>query len=95
MFVNTLSDGKTVVNNPKFYNADGFLTQYGLHCGYVQTEKRGKWEKELYHEHSTYHVRLIDTEKMGTQRWESYEKLTDAKKFYKSLKIDILRKTLA
>lgn len=42
---------------PKFYNANGELTMYGLSCGYYEIKATtSKW-KELYFSDNTFHVR--------------------------------------
>ena len=73
---------------PKFYNKDGQLSRYGLACGYVQkTEKNGKW-KDMYMEHSHFHVRTgNDGEKFSVWEVFSGDELTKARKFYRSIKL--------
>ena len=43
---------------PKFYNADGSLTHYGLSCGYIESTRKGGNHLTLWLEHNCYHVRL-------------------------------------
>ena len=73
---------------PKFYNKDGQLSRYGLACGYVQrTEKEGSY-KEMYMEHSHFHVKSGKiSEKFSV--WEVFcnDELTKARKFYRSIKL--------
>ena len=44
---------------PKFYNADGSLTHYGLSCGYIESTRKGGNHLTLWLEHNCYHVRLL------------------------------------
>lgn len=68
--------------NFNIHDKNGNLTEYGFACGYVQSEQLGRNKKELYKEHNTYHVRMF----RGEERviWLSYEKLSEARKEYKS-----------
>lgn len=71
-----------------FYTKSGLLTRYGYSCGYVdRIEKNGKW-KEMYSEHTHFHVRSGNIgEKF--QLWEvfSNDELTKARNLYKSIKL--------
>ena len=59
---------------PQFHNANGTLTPYAFACGYP--EKYG--ELTLWKEPNDWHVRgFID----GTRIWESFETVTEARKF--------------
>jgi len=68
-----------------FFTKDKFLTSYGFACGYVQRQSFMTRDKYMYHEHGIYHVRAMETNNLP-MIWETFEKLTDAKKFYKSIK---------
>ena len=70
------------------FNKNGFLSAYGLLCGYIQKNITWAYETQLYKEHNIYHVRNIQTsdgEKRTIIFWECYETLTEAKKQYKKL----------
>lgn len=69
-----------------FYNSNGTLTGYALACGYVEKAETDTNKKQMYREHNTFHVRAG---KIGerTNIWECFEKLTDARKFYNSIKL--------
>ncbi len=58
----------------KTHTKSGLLTNYGLSCGYVQTDGT----KQLYKEHNTFHVR-----KSGV--WNCFDTLKEARTNYKSL----------
>ena len=67
------------------FDKNGFLSAYGLSCGYIQKHITWAFEVQLYKEHNTYHVRNIQTSD-GTNRtiifWQCYETLSEAKKQY-------------
>lgn len=77
---------------------DGTLSEYGYCLGYVQTKENLTIHKELYKEHGTYHVRSLynNTPSLNTVFdgsvshkyivWESFNRLTDAKKLYSVIK---------
>lgn len=77
-------------------NADGYLSVYGLACGYVDRFESGDLACELYHEGAVYQVRLFDRNKPcidfndlnGGRFWLSFDdnNLKDARKAYKQLK---------
>jgi len=72
----------------RFYNRDGSLTGYGLSCGYIERlEYCDSW-KELYMEHSHYHVRYGEIGQKW-QIWETFEinELTKARRLYKSIRL--------
>ena len=58
-----------------FYIKNGQLSFYGFACGYVEKSSTSESWKELYMEHSHFHVR----------QGKSGE-LTKARKFYNNLK---------
>jgi len=69
-----------------FYIKGGQLSFYGFCCGYVEkSASKNNW-KELYMEHSHFHVRQGKTNE-GFSTWETFEnnELTKARKFYNSL----------
>ena len=74
----------------KFYNKNGELSLYSFCCGYVQREEKENMKKELFVEHSTFHVkvyRLGDGMFRETIVWNTFESLAEARKNYKSFKI--------
>ena len=73
---------------PKFYNKNGELSRYGFACGYVEKREKGNMKKEMYMEHSHFHVRMGKNGE-PTFLWQvfSNDELTKARKFYHSIKI--------
>jgi hypothetical protein len=69
-----------------FYTKDKFLTSYGFACGYVERKESLLKSKQMYFEHGVYHVRAG---KHGNESniWETFSTLTEAKKFYKAIKL--------
>ncbi len=74
----------------KFYNKSGDLSLYSFLCGYVQSEETERMRKELFLEHSVFHVKayqLKDGLFSDTVVWNTFDSLTEARKNYKSFKI--------
>lgn len=74
----------------KFYNKNGDLSLYSFACGYVQREETGNMRKELFLEHSMFHVKVYQLKEglfSDVIFWDTFNSLTDARKKYKSLKI--------
>jgi len=73
----------------RFYNKNGELSLYSFYCGYVQREEKNNMKKELFMEHSTFHVKVynIGDVSIDTIAWNSFHSLTEARKNYKSFKI--------
>ena len=74
---------KNLQNN--IFNKNGFLSSYGLGCGYIQKNVTWAYETQLYKENGIYHVRNIETsdgEKRTIIFWRCYETLLEAKKQY-------------
>ncbi len=74
--------------NPIINNSRGKLTAYGFACGYQEEDKNKIHWKQMYMEHTHFHVRYG---KIG-KRWEIWEtfdsdELTKARKFYNSIKL--------
>lgn len=75
----------------KFRNKSGELSQYALSCGYLQVSVPDGKEPRTYITQgvalfreggSCYHVRAyVD----GAKEWESFDFLSDARKFYTKL----------
>jgi hypothetical protein len=74
----------------KFRNKNGDLSLYSFLCGYVQSEETERMRKELFLEHSTFHVKVYQLKDglfSDVIFWDTFESLTDARKKYKFLKI--------
>lgn len=73
----------------KFYNKNGELSFYSFCCGYVQREEKNNMKKELFMEHSTFHVKVYRRSDgfVDTVAWNSFDSLTEARKNYKSFKV--------
>ena len=76
------------VNKP-FYNAKGELTPYGLACGYIQRYERLQQSITLWREGGVYHVRRHNHFHNKRVNWETFERLTDARKCYNQSANDI------
>lgn len=74
---------------PKFRNKNGELSLYSFCCGYVQREEKNNMRKELFLEHSVFHVKVYEFNGafIATIAWNSFHSLTEARKKYKSFKI--------
>lgn len=72
--------------NTKFYNKNGELSSYALYCGYVQKREKNNMKKELFMEHSTFHVKVYSFNGgfVDTIVWNTFYSLTEARKNYKS-----------
>ena len=77
--------------HPKFYNKRGWLTPYGLACGYQEvaieaypkTVETSEVDVKLWHEGGTvYHVRGHDFAAHERLFWETFELLEDARKCF-------------
>lgn len=73
---------------PVFFNKNGDKSAYSLLCGYVQRRVANGRYKELYMEHSHYHVR---SGKVGEkfELWEVFDsnQLTKARKYLRGIKL--------
>lgn len=73
---------------PKFVLKDGQLSQYAFACGYIQraseTGDNNYMVKrfDLYND-GCYHVQGYDFEQNARLCWESFNNITDARKFWK------------
>ena len=70
------------------FNKNGFISSYGLSCGYIQKNVSCAYEVQLYREHGIYHVRNIQTRDGGNRTiisWKCYETLLEAKKQYQQI----------
>ncbi len=83
-----------VSRDPKFYDAEGRLTEYALGCGYTEVKstdrdkfREGDLYTDLWYEHSTWHVRQIDRRpgaEVFRPFWKTFETLTEAREFFDS-----------
>ena len=67
----------------KFRNKNGDLSLYSFCCGYVQREEKNNIRKELYMEHSTFHVKkykIVNGDGLKLIEWNTYKLLTPARK---------------
>jgi hypothetical protein len=70
---------------------NGFTSEYGFMCGYIETIQTEKTKLTMYYEHGIYHIQAYrnDLKRLMTRNdckiWNSYETLTEAKKEYKKL----------
>jgi hypothetical protein len=67
----------------KFVNKTGWLTQYALACGYIETNEG--WNNKriacLWKEHGVFHVKAYD-ENEQQNYWYAFRLYGDAKKAY-------------
>lgn len=70
----------------KFYTSKGDVSAYGFGCGYCQTRKAGENEVQMWHEHETYHVRLLPPGGKWLE-WKSFgrRELTKARSVFKTM----------
>jgi len=69
--------------NTKFYNKNGELSFYSFCCGYVQREEKNNMRKDLFMEHSVFHVKkykVVNDDNLELIEWNTYELLTPARK---------------
>jgi hypothetical protein len=76
--------------NDKFKTKTGRLTPYALACGYIERKENDNLRLDLWHEGACFHVRAHDFANHARIFWESFESLTQARKFF-----DVKRKTLS
>ena len=65
----------------KFYTKNGKLTPYALSCGYIEKQEKNGVNITLWKE-GCYHVRKHDHNKGIRIFWNSFDRLTDARKCY-------------
>lgn len=69
--------------SPKFRTAGDRLTHYALACGYVETFENEGRAVTLWHEGGpVFHVRAHDHNKGQRLEWETFERLTDARRHF-------------
>lgn len=69
----------------KFRNKNGDLSFYSFCCGYVQREEKNNMRKDLFMEHSTFHVKkykVVNDDDLKLIEWNTFELLTDARKYF-------------
>lgn len=66
----------------RFHDKRGQLTPYALACGYVQSYSRDDIATRLDHEGSVFHVRTHDHRDNKRLAWETFTRLTDARREY-------------
>ena len=69
--------------NTQLHNKSGTLTRYGFACGYLERKEKNDNRITLGLD-CIYHVKGFIN---GSRVWECFDKLTDARKFYNSVKI--------
>ena len=74
----------------KFYTKDGYLTQYALACGYIETNlnySNADFNIRVYMQldGSVYHVKGYDHNKHISLGWECYESVKEARKAFNAL----------
>lgn len=73
----------------KFYTKDGWLTRYGLACGYIEKIEHLEQIGQMYLEHGVYTVSWFNH--MRGKRVSTFQthSLTEARKEYKRIKGEI------
>jgi hypothetical protein len=65
--------------SPVFKTKSGQLTPYALACGYIEQVEENEVRTTLWKE-GCYHVRQHDFKEKGRIFWDSFTKLTDARR---------------
>jgi hypothetical protein len=78
-------------------NANGELSVYGLHCGYLQeSDMINDTKVQMYHEGAVYSVRWFaynsDSFLPNKRNWLNFEKIGDARKVYNTVKKHLAKK---
>ncbi|MCL4743804.1 MAG: hypothetical protein KJZ83_00165 [Burkholderiaceae bacterium] len=74
------------IRHPKFYTKEGWLTPYALACGYIERKEHGSVQITLDMPSpgaGLYHVRAYDFAKHERRFWETFTRLTDARRHYR------------
>lgn len=66
----------------KEIKANGFLTAYGFSCGYQETRETDFTSVCMYKEFNVYHVISNNFFEGGKREWNSFDKLSEAKKYF-------------
>lgn len=75
----------------KLKNKDGFTSEYGFMCGYIENIQTEKIKLTMFLEHGIYHIQAYRNDKKtyitrdDCRIWKTYDKLTEAKKQYNKL----------
>lgn len=70
---------------PALHNKSGTLTRYGLACGYM--EKKASLKNDDYLTLSLDCIYHVKGYKQKIRIWESFDTLTAARQFYRSIRI--------
>ena len=65
-----------------FKNKSGSLTRYAFSCGYIEQKETDAITLQLYLD-GVWHVRAYDYDNNVRLCWECFDKLTDARAFFK------------
>ena len=68
----------------KFYTKKGWLTAYGLACGYIETVDSDRYTVELFVS-GGIHVRAYDHEEKYRISWDCYDTISEARKAFSAL----------
>lgn len=74
------------IEHPKFYTKSGWLTPYALACGYIEQKEYGSVQITLSMPSpgaGLYHVKAYDFKAHEWRFWETFTRLTDARKHYR------------
>lgn len=69
----------------KFKTKSGKLTPYALACGYIEEKEKAGIHLKLWHDGGPYYqVAAFDHDKGRRIFWDSFERLTDARRRFSS-----------
>lgn len=68
----------------RFYTSTGWLTPFALSCGYIEEKSYGSTRIRLFRRDGAYHVTAYDHENKVRRFWESFHRLTDARRHYRN-----------
>jgi len=80
--IKILEDKEKEMQN-KIKTNSGDLSMYGFACGYIEREQIEDIVITLECEEGIFHIKVSDTKKTGLISWNNFEKLTEARQFYK------------
>jgi hypothetical protein len=69
------------IMNTRFQNANGDVSLYGFACGHIQRKEENNIRLDLWKE-GVWHVRAHEFDGRGRLFWESFDTLTQARKFF-------------
>lgn len=64
------------------YVSGKWLSQYALACGSVERAAKRNTVINMWLEHGVYHVRGHDHDKRGRLFWDTFETVTEARKYF-------------